>query len=746
MQRICRFLLVPAIVLVGLTSGPTQACEEVTVRIAAFQAERNQHLLCVITDGDPEPGVMDRLDAWRNGDAAYLNLEIVHVDAGVPDVTWQEYGLPSCPPDLPVTVLVGRQGSSARQFVLDHWERVVTDDDLAVLATSPARDALKKRVVEDDAVLLYSPGDGAAKEMLTKLAADHTAETGPVSLVSFDRTDDDERVLTAFAGVGDSNEDWVAVTFARGKLLAPPLMGEDIQREHVDALLQNLEAPCTCIQDSSAMGIDLLMTWDEELDALAAPVMPALYTESVFDGTELVDAAETEPAAAAPSTEAVPPAQQKTPPPLEIPESKEEQGLLTAIGIGVAVVVLACLAWIAFIVHRARKASALEQNWRPRLSVPRMIVREVQRSRVNTLLCLVTVLFASGVIVAMVSVTRASVDSTRVLMRDMGFNLLITPENVDPARYQALDFEGGDMPEDYIGKLARSTVLAQHFVGKYQKTIDMDGMTAVLTGVLPEVPKFGTGKRPMPTAYVVPQGKVFLGAYVARALDVTPGDTVSVMGRLFEVERVNAEKGTIPDDIRVFAHLHDVQPLVGKPGRINAIDALSCYCPVDTDDIMAALEESVRKALPDVNIEPYRSILSARNEQRVMLYRLELAAVLIVVVGSATAIWGLTYQNVRNRRREIGVLRALGIPDWRIAALFVGKILAFSVLGAVAGCALGHWFAVTFNVIGRTVAPTPGLLASVLVAAPAAAVLFGLPPIVSGLMQEPTEVLRETVG
>ena len=376
----------------------------------------------------------------------------------------------------------------------------------------------------------------------------------------------------------------------------------------------------------------------------------------------------------------------------------------------------------------------------------RMIVREAARAKVNTLLCLVTVIMATGLLVAMIASSRASVDATRREMKALGFNLLITPQGADTARYQALDFEQGDMPEEYISRLAKSTALAQHFVGKYQKTVQVEGCTVVLTGVLPEVTLEGTQKKPMPTAYVVPEGKMFLGSGAASALGKSAGDAIDLLGRSFQVEQVLPERGVSPDDIRVFAHLHDVQALVGKPGRVNAIDALACYCPVDVDDILGALEKGVKDVLPDVNVKPYKSILLGRHKQRELVFQLQQVTVAIVIAASAVAIWGLTHQNVRNRRKEIGVLRALGLPDHRIAALFAGKILAYSVIGAVIGCLAGYAAAVWVNLGGQPVGMPRDILALLILATPAASVLFGTPPILSGLLQEPTEVLRDTVA
>lgn len=377
------------------------------------------------------------------------------------------------------------------------------------------------------------------------------------------------------------------------------------------------------------------------------------------------------------------------------------------------------------------------------LTLRRLILREMQRSKFNTLLCLLSVAVATGLLIAMVSISRSSVDATRKMMKNMGFNLLITPPGVDAARYQALDFDGGDMPEDSVTKLVGSTVLAQHFVGKYQKRIVLDGCTAVLTGVLPEETKHGTTMKPMPTAYVVVSGEVNAGAAIATALNLQPGGSLDILGKAFKVAKVLDEVGTIPEDIRVFAHLHDVQALLGVQGRVNAIDALACQCPAAAEDIERALRDSVHAVLPDVNVQAYRSILIARHKQRHMMYRLELAGLGIVMAAAAAAIWGLTYQNVRNRRREIGVLRAIGVPGWRIAALFIGKILAYSIAGAILGCLLGPPLARWMNVT-QTVLTTPSsILLATLLLTPVAAVLFGLPPVAGGLLEETAAVLEE---
>lgn len=374
----------------------------------------------------------------------------------------------------------------------------------------------------------------------------------------------------------------------------------------------------------------------------------------------------------------------------------------------------------------------------------RLVMREMLYSRWNTLACLAVISAAAGLFVAVMDIGASSVDATRLLMRDMGFNLQITAAAADSARWQALDFSGPDMPEDYIQRLAQQRqIMAQHFVGKLQQTMQAEGCTIVLTGVLPETVRTGTEKTPMPTAYAVPEGQVFLGAAVARATGKGAGDTFQILSKTFVVGRVLDEYGAIPEDIRVNATLPEVQALLNRPGRINTIDALACQCPANVTDIVGMVRKSIEDVLPDIAVQPYYSILLARHEQRVMMRRIQMAVLAAALAAAAAAVWGLTYQNVVSRRQEIGVLRALGMREEMILVAFLTKIAAYAVAGAAAGCLLGRLFFLYTHVAPPALLTPPSTMAVLIIATPMLAIIFGLPPVLSRLLRDPVDTLGE---
>lgn len=252
--------------------GTAEACDFL-VRDAGFRMPREVHRLCVMgAADDPEAAqIARRLADWLAGDGADLNAKLVQVDVDDGSVDWSSYGVPSPPPSAPVVVLVGRNGESGRSFVIDHWEPAPTDEELRALAHSPLRGALQRELGRHLAVVLYAPCSDCETEGvrgLLRQAEGHwreTAELG-VKVLEVDRADPAERLLLRFAGITAEGPNWVGVVFARGKLMNPPLVGDAITADGVNALVEQVLAECSCSKPLPALGVDLPLLWPAALD------------------------------------------------------------------------------------------------------------------------------------------------------------------------------------------------------------------------------------------------------------------------------------------------------------------------------------------------------------------------------------------------------------------------------------------------------------------------------------------------
>lgn len=279
MKRISR--LYWAVVLAGISAFPAGACNEGSVRDAALESARDVHRLCVIANAEEVRAapICARLQTWLDGFDNELNIRLERVNADDPSLLWPSLGIPSAPPRMPVVALVGMSPATHLPFIIDHWEPEPSEEDLALLATSPVREAIQRETAHSWAVLVYSPAsgtqDGALEGLLNRVvekwAQEHPLDLG---LVRLDRSDPRERLLCAFTGISPATPDWVGVVFGRGKLMAPPLAGGEITESSIMKLVEGLSVPCTCLQYSLAFGLDIPMPWDSAFDPPAIAGTP----------------------------------------------------------------------------------------------------------------------------------------------------------------------------------------------------------------------------------------------------------------------------------------------------------------------------------------------------------------------------------------------------------------------------------------------------------------------------------------
>jgi predicted lysophospholipase L1 biosynthesis ABC-type transport system permease subunit len=116
----------------------------------------------------------------------------------------------------------------------------------------------------------------------------------------------------------------------------------------------------------------------------------------------------------------------------------------------------------------------------------------------------------------------------------------------------------------------------------------------------------------------------------------------------------------------------------------------------------------------------------------------------------AAAVWVglLALANVRQRKSEIGLLRALGKSSGAIATLFLGKAAMLGLFGAVVGAVLGTglawWLSVeALGLDAGEFALRFDLLIGAVLGAPLLSVVASYLPTVVALAQDPAVALRE---
>jgi putative ABC transport system permease protein len=143
----------------------------------------------------------------------------------------------------------------------------------------------------------------------------------------------------------------------------------------------------------------------------------------------------------------------------------------------------------------------------------------------------------------------------------------------------------------------------------------------------------------------------------------------------------------------------------------------------------------------------HREVRGAKEQSRILSLALIAMSLLIGAMGALGVLNTLTL-NVLERRREIGVLRAMGASDASIAQIFLTEGLAVGVGGWFMGIVTGSPRGLGFVRLMQSVLLhcdyifTPGMLAASLVFALAIAMLASIAPAIGAARMRVGQVLR----
>lgn len=435
-----------------------------------------------------------------------------------------------------------------------------------------------------------------------------------------------------------------------------------------------------------------------------------------------------------------------------------------------------------------------------------LVTREIRFRKAGFAMGLVSIVVAIGCLAGAVTLLRAhDIRSERILaereretreemarmeddyrriMRDLGHNVLILHEEQDLSRLTALGHPDTTMPLEYafqLGSDGGGSETLNHLLPVLQQRVvwPEHDLEILLSGTPGQVPvqhrdRFltddGTAYR-NPIIRTLPEGAVRVGHGVAQRLGIRPGDNVTLNGQEFVVERVLPGEGNV-DDIAVwtdldFAHEWLDQEGHNMEGKINGILALECICEPDA---LGRVTADVQSILPNVQViefssrvktralarmraeEAHRKAIDAEMEHQATMRheRGMFAAVLAPTALAGAGIWVffLVLANVRERRTEIGILRALGVCEKTIMGVFLLKAAAMGLAGAVvgyfAGVAVGAaWGGVGPGAEGFAGLFGPGLFVAALLIAPALCAAAAWLPAMRAARQDPAAVLRD---
>ena len=319
-----------------------------------------------------------------------------------------------------------------------------------------------------------------------------------------------------------------------------------------------------------------------------------------------------------------------------------------------------------------------------------LVFKELFYRKVSSLVILLTVIAASTVSVTIFTLSKASENETRKIMREQGLNLYIFPKGTNLIDFFAVN-NTPSFPENYVDSLANTKTFdaVRHLTGilqlKFPDWTDPNGSKhqIFVAGYKDEaMQRYLPRQETM--GFDVKKGTVHVGSLLSK--NIPAGQPFRITGKdgasheFTIAKRLSEGQGML--DQGVAFHLEDLQELLGMQGQINKIEALGCVCH---DGRIKNARNQVQKIFADLEVTEITSIADARENQRLMMNKYG-AFIIPFVILTALIVSGLLfYSNVTARRHEIGLMKAVGKSNFFLVSVILLKALVLGLAGGIAG-------------------------------------------------------------
>ncbi len=181
------------------------------------------------------------------------------------------------------------------------------------------------------------------------------------------------------------------------------------------------------------------------------------------------------------------------------------------------------------------------------------------------------------------------------------------------------------------------------------------------------------------------QNRVVMGQSLAQALGEKKGDTIMIGGRSFEIAAIYRARGSLNNNTIVMP-LGAMQRLTGKKGQVTVFNIRleNNHDPASVEKMVSSLNERFDR----ITFQETGQV--ADNNKILKLFRaIAWGTSAIAILICLFVVVNTLLMSVTERRREIGVLSALGWHPVRIMSMIGMEAFMLTVFGALAGIALG---------------------------------------------------------
>lgn len=315
----------------------------------------------------------------------------------------------------------------------------------------------------------------------------------------------------------------------------------------------------------------------------------------------------------------------------------------------------------------------------------RLVFKNIARRRGRFAFTLMGIVIGMASFVTFIALGASMTERVRNESAALGANLVVTPKG-SCAFEQVSILSGEQLPtnitEEEVGTIRSIPgITALPFLA--ERTAIQNRPVSVL-GIAPEETLgFKQWRLRDGRYYSGPdESGVVIGTTVAEQFSLTPGSEVTIRGERMPVLGIlDGTEGK--DDLTVFMTLSVAQRLYELPGKVSYV-AVRVDRLEDVDAYAAQIREAVGLGVVS-DRQMLASVLSIVGTVSTTLQMIAAVAVLAAAFGIVNTMLTATYE----RKREIGIMQAMGASRGGIFRLFLLESGIYGLLGGIGGAGLG---------------------------------------------------------
>lgn len=386
----------------------------------------------------------------------------------------------------------------------------------------------------------------------------------------------------------------------------------------------------------------------------------------------------------------------------------------------------------------------------------RILGKSISRRKGRIAIAVIAVMMGASITGALITTSMNVKEKVGLEFRQYGANILLVPKS-ESISVSIGDVDYGSVTEQrFIEESDLSKIMdiswAKNILGYapyLYSVVEVEEQKAVLSGVwfdqIRQISPWWDVRGDWITDRNDTQSAI-IGTTIAEVLNLDLGDEleISYNDTVNETRRTVAVSGIVStgssEDGQIFVSLPMAQNITQLHGKVSTVQvsALCTACPVEV------IAGEIEAEIPYVQAKSVKQMVKAEMEILGKIEELMLLIAVVALGASALGVMTTMTTSVVERTKEIGMMKAIGAENSRIASLFLLEALIIGIIGGIAGYMAGLGVAqfIGISVFNSSISPRITVLPLVLGISIGISTVSSALPVRRAMNIEPAKVLR----